>query len=99
MCEEEGRISVERERNVPAVLSNRQGPPSTTFPSVLTRIKSEALRSGHATPNGLTQKLVGSTGSYFSSISRPLSTIHYPLSNIPQSSFLSHDKSPYITIK
>lgn len=49
---------------LPAVLRRRHRPPSTTFPSALTRIKSDALRRGHATPNGFTQKLVGSTGSY-----------------------------------
>ena len=47
------------------MLSKRTGPPSTTFPSLLTRIRSEALSSGQATPNGFTQKEVGSTGSCF----------------------------------
>jgi hypothetical protein len=50
----------------PAEFSRRQGPPSTTLPSALTRIRSEDFKSGQATPNGLTQKLVGSTGSYIS---------------------------------
>jgi hypothetical protein len=53
----------EREGYIPAVLSKRTGPPSTTFPSLFTRIRSEALRSGQATPKGFTQKDVGSTGS------------------------------------
>jgi len=35
-----------------------------TCPSALTRMRSEALRRGQATPNGLTQKEVGSTGSW-----------------------------------
>jgi hypothetical protein len=51
--------------DLPAVFSNLHGPPSTTFPLASTRIKSEARIRGHATPNGLTQKLVGSTGSCF----------------------------------
>jgi hypothetical protein len=49
---------------VPAVLRRRMGPPSTTFPSAFTRIKSEAFSSGQATPKGFTQKEVGSTGSW-----------------------------------
>jgi len=49
---------------IPAVFRRRDGPPSTTLPSLLTRMRSDALRRGHATPNGFTQKEVGSTGSY-----------------------------------
>lgn len=55
----EGRVG-----NIPAVFSSLQGPPSTTWPSALTRIRSEALRRGQATPKGFTQKEVGSTGSW-----------------------------------
>lgn len=46
-----------------AVLSSLQSPPSTTLPSWLTRIRSEALMSANATPNGFTQNVSGSTGS------------------------------------
>jgi hypothetical protein len=46
----------EYEVSLPAVFKSLTGPPSTTLPSGLTRIRSEALRSGHATPKGLTQK-------------------------------------------
>ena len=49
---------------VPAVFNRRTGPPSTTLPSALTRIRSEALSKGQATPKGLTQNEVGSTGSF-----------------------------------
>lgn len=48
---------------VPAVFRRRTEPPSTIVPSLLTRMRSEALSRGHATPNGFTQKEVGSTGS------------------------------------
>jgi hypothetical protein len=47
-----------------ALLRRRTGPPSTISPAALTRIRSEAVRSGQATPKGLTQKEVGSTGSW-----------------------------------
>jgi hypothetical protein len=46
-----------------AALSSRQGPPSITSPEWLTWIRSEALICEKATPNGFTQKVVGSTGS------------------------------------
>jgi hypothetical protein len=69
---------------LPAVFRRRTGPPSTTLPSLLTRIKSEAFKRGHATPNGLTQKLVGSTGSW--SMISPHSQIQLNLLQIwPQS--------------
>jgi hypothetical protein len=46
-----------------AVFSNRFGPPSMTLPAWSTWIKSETFISLNAVPNGLTQKVVGSTGS------------------------------------
>lgn len=46
-----------------AELSIRTGPPSMISPSSFTRIKSEAFIKLKDTPNGLTQKVVGSTGS------------------------------------
>ena len=46
-----------------AAFSSRHGPPSITWPSWLTRIRSLALIWPNDTPNGLTQNELGSTGS------------------------------------
>lgn len=71
-----------------AVLSNLTGPLSslTILPSALTSIKSLALKSGQATPKGLTQKLVGSTGSCLaiSCHNMILSKNAHPQSNMPR---------------
>lgn len=50
-------------QSLPAALTNRFGPPSTTLPSLFTRIRSSTVMLAHALPKGLSQKLVGSSGS------------------------------------
>ena len=54
---------LEGHENRPAALRSRIGPPSTTFPSLSTSIRSSAVKFDQAFPKGLTQKLVCSTGS------------------------------------
>lgn len=75
---------------VPAVFRRRTGPPSTTLPSLLTRMRSDALSRGHATPNGFTQKEVGSTGSYalVSTNFSARDTCPYSQSNMARHSFV-----------
>lgn len=63
-----------------AVFKSRTGPPSTTIPSALTRMRSDALRRGHVTPKGLTQNEVGSTGSYIPELSAWLLLLYLMIS-------------------
>jgi hypothetical protein len=71
------------------VFSSRHSPPSMTSPLSLTRMRSEDLIKLKATPNGLTQNVVGSTGSYMVLVSRmPVMCSTYPQRDVTSHTFV-----------